>query len=91
VALLLQKIGLWEKVDIDLLIWVLQNVGGDRHLKFTMLYQILAREHVLVTLDESKRYRFRQALAHERDKAERIQDQETLHFLDRIEESDIML
>ena len=85
----MQKIGLWEKNDFDLLIWVLQNVGGDRYSKFTMAYQIMERMVALGALEESWDYRILQAVAQERDKAERIDDQETLQFLDKLEETRI--
>jgi len=91
VVWLLQQLGVWEKYDTDMLIWILQNVGGDRYSKFTMLYQALDRMHTFGSFNESGRYRFMQALAQERDKAERIPDQETLHFFDRIEESGLIL
>ena len=85
----MQKIGVCEKNDLDLLIWVLQNAGGDRCTKFTIFYQVMERLFSLRALEESENFRFLQALAQERDKAERLHDQETLHFLDKIEDTQI--
>lgn len=80
---MLRRIGLDEKMDMELLIWVLQKVGGDQFSKFTLLYPMLEVAETYIWFD-SGRYRFQHALAQERDRAESVFDQDTLNFLDRL-------
>jgi len=90
VAWLLQEMGIWAKSDLDLLVWMVQSVGGDKYTKYTMLYAPLERAYAHGMLDAAGKFKIMRAVAHERDRAERTQDQETLDFLETLEESGLI-
>ena len=69
--------GLIYKLDTTMLVWALQNVGGN---KIAIMHYLLARAG-LRDADENK---FRCELAAERDQADWKADHERLAFLDAV-------
>jgi hypothetical protein len=86
VICLLLRTGLGEKLDVDLLIWALQNTSNNRYAVIKFLIEL---RHVEGIGQRSDKDKFTLAMYQERDKAKQRGDVLTLEFLKSVEESEV--
>jgi len=85
----LQWVGLHEKLDVQCLIWAMQNAGGGRLmvLKALLEMHLLCQKGLKRIQSFKDKDKFQLALYKEKDDAERTSDIATLQLLEGIEES----